>query len=176
MQVAVTTDNAAQDTCGPTSSAIISSSGAGKSTISIPQMKMHVINSGATPPLQVTADVFDLKFTDILPNGSAPSTTGTLEATMDFKQLYILFASLGPTRDAASVCQALSEHYTLSSCMDESCKVKCEPCPNASASDTPTCLTVQATGIGAVQADNLTVTPITSVAATCADSPPPSSM
>jgi hypothetical protein len=174
--IAVTTDNAAQDACGPTSSAMVASSGGGKSTISIQQMKMHVINSGVTPPLQVTADVFNLKFTDVLPNGSTPSTTGKLDATMDFKQLYILFASLGPTRDAASVCQALSDHYTPSSCTDDSCKVKCQPCPNAAAGDTPTCLSVQATGVGAVQADNLAVNPITSVGTNCADSPAPSSM
>ncbi|HTQ08329.1 MAG TPA: hypothetical protein VMI54_30955 [Polyangiaceae bacterium] len=173
--VAVTADNVMQDPCGPTTTAMFSAANSPKSTINIPQMKMHVLNSGATPPLQVTADVFNLTFTDILPNGTTPSTTGSLVATMDFKQLYVLFASLGPTRDAASVCQALSDHYTPSTCTTDDCKVKCETCPNASASDTPTCLTVEADQIGAVEADNLKVSTITTVDPTaCADSTLPS--
>ncbi len=170
--VALPPEQIKQDACGPTTTATVGADG----SVTVPQMKLHVINASQTPPLQVTADVFNLKFSNVFPNGGTTSTSGTLEATMDFKQLYILFASLGPTRDAASVCQALSEHYTLSTCMDDSCKVKCEPCPNASATDTPTCLTVQATDLGAILADDHTVSPITSVGASCADSPAPSSM
>jgi len=165
-------DQIKQDTCGPTTSATVAADG----SVTIPQMKMHVVNASQTPPLQVTADVFNLKFTNVLPNGGTTSTSGMLQATMDFKQLYILFASLGPTRNAGSVCDALSQHYTPSSCTEDSCKVKCEQCPNASASDTPTCLTVQATGLGAILADDHKVSPITSVDASCADSPAPSSM
>jgi hypothetical protein len=175
--VALPPDQIKQDTCGPTTTATVVPGDGAKSTITIPQMKMHVVNAAPqTGPLQVTADVFNLSFTDVLPNGSTPSTTGKLEATMDFKQLYILFASLGPTRTADSVCSALSDHYTPSACMDESCKVKCQPCPNAAAGAAPTCLTVDAEDIGAVVADDHHVNPITSVDASCADSPAPSSM
>jgi hypothetical protein len=175
--VALSPDQIKQDTCGPTTTATVVPGDGAKSTITIPQMKMHVVNTAPmSGPLQVTADVFNLSFTDVLPNGSTPSATGKLQATMDFKQLYILFATLGPTRTADSVCKALSDHYTPSACMDDSCKVSCEPCPNAAAGDVPTCLTVEAEDIGALLADDHKVNPITSVDATCADSPAPTSM
>lgn len=171
--VAVTTDNFAQDSCGLTTELPLSAADYPQSTLSEPHMTMHVVNAGVTPPLQVTADVYNLKFTNVLPNGSTPATMGTLEATMDFKQLYVLFQSLGPTRTADSVCQALSEHYTPHSCPagDATCTVACEPCPNAAAGDAPTCLTVTADHIGAVQADNIKVNTVTTVDPTaCANS------
>lgn len=166
--VAIPPSAVTQDACGPTTTTTFAAT---DKTISIPPMRMHVVNSAVDPHLQVTADVFNLTFTDVMPSGGTTSTTGKMQATMDFKQLYILFASLGATRTPASVCQALSDHYTPASCMDDSCKVKCEMCPNAAAGDDATCLTVQATDLGAVLADNIKVSPITSVDPTaCADS------
>jgi hypothetical protein len=169
----VTPAQAMQEPCGPTTNIPFSAAGYPMGTIGPTQVKLFVRNAGATPPQQITGDVYDLKFTNILPNGSTPSTTGTLEATMDFRQLYILFASLGPTRDKDSVCKAFSDAYTSSECVEESCKVKCGPCPDGQ----PYCLAVKAEGIGAVEAPNLVVTDVTqqSRPATCADSPAPGS-
>jgi hypothetical protein len=167
----VTPANATQDSCGPTSPIAFSGAGYPSSTIGPTHIRMHVLNTTVTPPVQVTGDVYDLKFTDILPNGSTPSTTGTLEATMDFTQLYILFQALGPDRTPASVCTALSQAYTPSSCApgDASCTVACQPCPTADAS--PTCLTVKAEDVGAVEAPNLSVSEVVEASrpATCAD-------
>jgi len=169
----VTPAQAMQEPCGPTTKFPLSASGYPKMTLGPSQLRMFVKNAGATPPLQITADVYDFKFTNILPNGATPSTTGTLEAKMDFRQLYVLFASLGATRTPESVCNALSSNYTSSECMDPSCVVKCEACPNDGA---PYCLAVKAEGVGAVEADNLTVMEVAEPSRpmpACADSPKP---
>lgn len=169
--VAVNPDDATQDACGPTFGASFSGADPQHSLISVPKIKIHVVNTSVSPPIQVTADAYNLTFTDVLPTDGSPSTTGSLEATMDFKQLYVLFAALGPTRSAETVCASLTQAYTPSSCMTDDCKVQCEPCPAESGSTDATCLTVRAEGIGAVQADNLEVQTITSVdPAACADS------
>ena len=169
----VTPAQAVQDPCGPTTPMPFSASGYPMATIALSPLRMFVKNSGAKPPLQITSNVYNLKFTNILPNGSTPSTTGTLEAMMDFRDLYVLFASLSPTRTPDSVCKAFSDQYTSSDCMDDSCKVKCEACPDGQ----PYCLAVKAQGVGAVEAPNLVVTEIAeqSRPATCADSPKPGS-
>ncbi len=170
---AVTVDNAKQDSCGLTTTTTFSAANSPHSTISIPQTNMHVVNAGAMPgPLQVTAPVYNLEFTDILPDGSTPSKTGKLTATMNLGQLAVLFQALGPDRNAQAVCDAFSSAYTPKSCMTDSCKVTCQPCPNAMPGDAPTCLSVEADPrVGAVQADNIKVNPITSVDPTaCADS------
>lgn len=169
----VTPAQAAQEPCGPTVDFPLAASGYPKAILGPKQIRMFVKNNTPTPPLQITADVYDLKFTDILPNGSTPSTTGTLSAKMDFRQLYVLFASLGNTRTPDSVCKALSDAYTPSDCAagDASCTVGCEACPDGK----PYCLSVEAEDIGAVEAANLAVTPVTEQGrpATCADSPAP---
>jgi hypothetical protein len=169
----VTPAQAMQEPCGPTVNFPLAAGGYPKMTLGPTQVRLFVRNNNMpTMPLQITADVYDLKFTDILPNGSAPSTTGVLEAKMDFRQLYVLFASLGSTRTPDSVCSALSSNYTDPSCTDPSCMVKCEACPDGQ----PYCLAVKADyNLGAVEAPNLAVTEVTeqSRPATCADSPKP---
>ena len=169
---AVTADNVAQDSCGLTITEDFSAADAPHSTINVEQTKMHIVNAGAMPaPLQKTADVYNLVCTDILPDGSTPSKTGTLVATMDLGQLAVLFQVLGPTRDGQAVCTAFSQHYTPSTCMTDDCKVTCKPCPNAAPTDMPSCLTVEADHIGAVEADNLELNTVTSQdPVACADS------
>jgi hypothetical protein len=168
----VTPAQAMQEPCGPTFNFPLSAGGYPKMTLGPSQIRMFVRNNTPTPPLQITANVYDLKFTDILPNGSTPSTTGVLEAKMDFGELYVLFASLGSTRTPESVCSALSSNYTSSDCTDPSCVVKCEACPDGR----ELCLTVKADyNVGAVEAPNLMLTEVTEQGrpATCADSPKP---
>lgn len=169
----VTPAQAMQEPCGPTVNFPLAAAGYPKMTLGPSQIRMFVRNNTPTPPLQITADVYDLKFTDILPNGSTPSTTGTLEAKMDFRELYVLFASLGESRTPESVCDALSRAYTPSDCAagDPACTVKCEACPDGG----PYCLSVKAEDIGVEEAPNLTVTEVTEQGrpATCADSPKP---
>lgn len=166
MIVMLTADQTSQDTCGPTTAIPFSSESYPSSTIGPAQIKMHVLNAMAMPaPLQVTGDVYDFKLTDVLPNGSTPSTTGKLEATMDFKQLYILFGALGDSRDWMSVCSALHDAYST-----DTVDVSCQPCPNGGSD--PSCLSVSAEGIGAVEAPSLSVTPVDAATrpASCADS------
>jgi len=164
-----TPDDATQDSCGPTAVIQFSAADYPHSTLALDDARIFLVNP-ATPPVQDTADVYGLRFTDILPNGDAPSKTGKLDATMDFGQLFVLFSSLGPTRTVDSVCAALSRAYTPSTCMDSSCAVTCTTCPTASASDT--CLSVEATEIGALDASNVTITDVTEAdrPSTCADS------
>lgn len=168
-QVAVTLEQAAQDSCGVTTD-IPFAGGTYPHSVIAPSGKisMFVRNDAPTTPLQVTADVYGLKFTDVLPNGATPATTGTLEAMMDFRELYLLFASLGPTRNEDTVCASLMSHYSMP---DAGVVVQCEPCPDGA----PYCLSVKAEQIGAVEAPNLAATEISlsSRAATCADSPKP---
>jgi hypothetical protein len=167
----VTPANATQDSCGPTSQISFSGASYPSSTIGPAHIRMHVLNTAVTPPVQVTADVYDLKFTDILPYDGTTSTTGTLEATLDFRQLYVLFQALGPTRTPASVCRTMIDTYTPSSCApgDASCTVACQPCPTADAS--PTCLTVKAERVGALEALNFSISEVVEASrpATCAD-------
>jgi hypothetical protein len=170
--VTVNPDDATQDACGPTVSASFSGADPQHSLISVPNMKIHVLNTDGSE--QVTADAYNVNFTDVLPNDSSPSTNGSFEVTMDFKQLYVLFDALGPTRSVTSVCAGLSQEYTPSSCTTDDCKVQCEPCPAESGSTDATCLTVRAEGIGAVQADNIEVQTITVVdQSVCRDGTPP---
>lgn len=165
-----TPDNATQESCGPTTVIPFSGADYPHSTLTLDDARLFLLNSGSTPPLQVTGDVYGLNFTDVLPNGDTPSKTGTLDATMDFGQLYLLFGSLGPTRTAESVCDAFSRVYSPSACMDPSCMVTCTACPTASAA--ATCLSIKAEKIGAVEAPNVTITDVTEAdrPATCADS------
>jgi hypothetical protein len=166
---AVTPAQATQDPCGITSE--LSLTGASAAPQASP-ISMFVKNNGPMPALQVTAPVYNLKFTNILPNGNTPSTTGTLEAEMDFRQLYLLFASLGPTRTPDSVCTSLASHYTPMGCMDASCMVGCTACPDGQ----PYCLSVKAEDVGAVLADSVAVSDVSAQsrsATSCADSPKP---
>jgi hypothetical protein len=159
----VTPAQAMQDLCGPTVDIPFSASGHPKMTLGPQQVRMFVKNNNnPMSPLQITADVYDLKFTDILPNGNTPSTTGVLEAKMDFRQLYALFGSLGNTRTPESVCTALVGSYPDG---------MCTACPDGQ----PFCLSVKAEQIGAEEAPNLTVTEVSEQTrpATCADSPAP---
>jgi hypothetical protein len=170
-KVAVTPAQAMQDSCGPTSKIAFSASGYPNATMGPSQVRMLVANDTVTPPLQIVGDVSGLKFTNILPNGSTPSTTGTLDAMMDFRELYVLFQLLGPTRTPDSVCASFASAYTSSDCMDPSCQVKCQACPDGQ----PYCLSVKAEGIGAVDASSVSVTEIAEAGrpASCADSPKP---
>lgn len=159
----VTPAQAAEEPCGPTVKFPLSASGYPKMTLGPSQVRLFVRNNAPDPPLQITADVYDLKFTDILPNGSTPSTTGTLEAKMDFRQLYVLFASLSNSRTPDSVCTALASAYPNGG--------MCTACPDGA----PYCLSVEAEDIGAVEAPNLTITEVAEQGrpATCDDSPKP---
>jgi hypothetical protein len=173
-KVPVTPAQATQEPCGPTTQIPFSGSAYPNGTISADTLRVFIKNDTVTPPLQVTGNVYNLKLTNVLPNGSTTSTTGTLEATMDFQDLYLLFQSLGPGRTPQSVCSAFSSNYTPSDCAmgDPSCTVSCQPCPGTGS---PTCLTVKATEIGAVEASSLVVTDVVEASrpATCADSPKP---
>ncbi len=167
--VPVTPVQAMQDPCGVTTDVPFSASGYPNATINEDHTKLFVKN--AAKGLQTTADVYGLKFTNILPNGNTPSTTGTLDASMDFQELYVLFAALGPGRTADTVCANVKSAYTPTNCMDPSCTVQCTACPGGA----PYCLSVEAQGVGAVEAPNLVVNEITEAnrPSTCADSPPP---
>jgi hypothetical protein len=153
-----TPEDATQDSCGPTTVIPFSGADYPHSTLALDDARLFLVNP-TPPPLQVTADVYGLKFTDVLPNGDTPSKTGTLAATMDFGQIIVLFRALGPTRDPAGGCTAFNEHYM----------VNCDVC---SAGGSPYCLNVEAEGIGALQVPNLVVTDVTEAErpATCADS------
>jgi hypothetical protein len=168
--VPVTPAQAMQDPCGVTTDVPFSASAYPNATINEDHSKLFVKNAGKA--LQATADVYGLKFTNILPNGTTPSTTGTLDASMDFRELYVLFGALGPGRTPDSVCANVKSAYTPSSCTDPSCTVQCQACPDGQ----PYCLSVEALGVGAVEAPNLVVNQITETsrsASACADSPKP---
>jgi hypothetical protein len=164
-----TPEDAVQDTCGPTTVIPFSGADYPHSVLAVDDNRLFLLDP-VTPPLQVTADVYGLTFTDVLPTGDTPSTTGTLAATMDFEQIVVLFGALGPTRTAESVCQVLYDEYTPSSCTDPSCEVRCTACPTAP--DSQTCLGIQAEDLGALQAPNVSIVDVTEAdrSATCADS------
>ncbi|HTQ08328.1 MAG TPA: hypothetical protein VMI54_30950 [Polyangiaceae bacterium] len=165
----ISAENATQDLCSPTTKLTLDASGSA-SAIGPAQIRMHVTNQTAQPsPLQVTGDVFGLKLTNILPNGDA-KPSGTLDATMNFGQLAVLFSALGPSRDADSVCTAFASAYTPSSCMDPSCRVTCQPCPDDPTK--PYCVSVEASPVVAVEAPNLSLTEVdeNDRPASCADS------
>lgn len=167
-QTEATPADAVQDLCTPTPAVGFSHEGSASSEIAPSVMRVHIANANATPPVQVTGNVYDLKLTNVLPNGSTPATGGTFEATMDFRELYPLFTQLlTPTPD--NVCSTLHDNYTSPTCMDPSCEVSCQPCPTADAA--PYCLTVKAEGVGAVEAPGLTLTPVDEATrpSTCAD-------
>jgi len=158
-------EEAVQDTCGPTQTVPVSASGEIKPDL----VRMHVLNTSPDPHVQTTGDVFGFTLNGILPSGGTPSTSGTLQATMDFRQLYVLFASLGETRTPQSVCDTLKGQYTPSTCVDDpSCVVQCTPCPNDGAAF---CLSVTAEGIGAVEAPNFSIVDVPDAGrpASCAD-------
>jgi hypothetical protein len=164
-----TPEDAVQDACGP--SVVVPFSGADypRSTIALDDVRLFFLNP-ANPPLQVTADVYGLKFTDVLPNGDTPSTSGTLDATMDFDQIYVLLGLLGPGRTPDSACTTFHDHYTRSGCMDASCMVGCGACPAPSTSSH--CLSIQGQDLGALEAPSVTLTDVTEAGrpASCADS------
>ncbi len=164
-----TPEDAVLDSCGPTTTIPFSGADYPHSTLAVDDVRLFFLNQ-TTPPLQVTADVYGLKFTDVLPNGDTQSKTGKLDATMDFQQIVVLLGLLGPTRDAAQACQTFHDHYTRSGCVDASCMVGCGACPTASAS--PTCLSIEADDVGAVEAPSIAVTDVTEAdrPASCADS------
>jgi hypothetical protein len=164
-----TPEDAVLDTCGPTTTIPFSGADYPHSTFGVDDVRLFFLNP-TTPPLQVTADVYGLKFTDVLPNGGTPSKTGTLDATMDFQQIVVLLGLLGPGRTAAQACQTFHDHYTRTGCTDASCMVGCTACPTASASET--CLSIEAQDVGAVEAPSIMVTDVTEADRpdTCADS------
>ena len=161
--------DAVQDSCGPTTVVPFSAANYPHSTLAVDDARLFLLNP-IDPPLQVTADVYGLKFTDVLPNGDTPSKSGTLDATMDFTQIIVLFSALSSARTPESGCQAFHDHYTPMACMDASCMVNCTACPTASASTT--CLSIEATPIGAVEAPSVNITDVTEASrpATCVDS------
>jgi len=149
-------EDAVQDMCGPTQELSLSPSG----EMTPDLVRMHVLNTAPDTPVQTTGDVFGFKLSGVLPNGDTPSTTGTLDATMDFRQLYVLFDSLGGSRTPQIVCDTLSGQYTTDACKqsgDPSCVVACTPCPN---DGEPLCLSVKAEDIGAIEAPNFTITEV----------------
>jgi len=164
-QFDATPETAEQDVCGPTEQVALTADG----QIGPTALRVHVRNdSDPVMPVQVTAAIYELKLNDVLPVGSTVSTAGTLEATLDLRGLYPLFTALGPSRTPASICESLRVQYTSVSCLEDSCAVKCGPCPTDAE---PYCLTVRAEGLGAVEAPDLELVPIEagSVPSSCAD-------
>lgn len=167
VEIMVPADQAVQDLCSPTAKLSLDGAEQGNG-IGPASVRMHFANDLASPALQVTGDVFDLTLTDVLPTGDATSS-GTLEATMDLRQLYVLFSALGPTRTAESICTAYGIEYTPAGCTEPGCMALCQPCPDDGA---PYCLTVKAEGVTAVEAPNLSLTEVdeNSRPTSCADS------
>jgi hypothetical protein len=161
--------DAKQELCGPTTNVTLGGTSP-KSEIAPPLLNLFVANNMSDTPVQTTGKVFDFKLEDVLPGGGA---AGTLEATMDFNDLYVLFTALGNSRTADSVCAELKKQYTPDSCMDDTCTVQCLPCPSGGSA---TCLTVKADGLTAVEAPGVDIVdvPVEGRPASCASSPPPS--
>jgi hypothetical protein len=163
----VTASEATQDLCTPTSQLPVTQRGL---TLFGPaSMRWHLTNGPGDASVQVTQNVYDLELEDVLPSDGMTSTSGALNVTLDFRQFYLLAAALGPTRTPDSMCAAFAAEYTSSDCLSDSCVVACEACPTDGA---PYCLTVHATGIGAIEAPNLPFTEIDEASrpASCADS------
>src|SRR5690606_37744664 len=103
-------------------------------------------------PIAVETKVYDFTLHNVLP-GAMPAGEGTLSAIMDAREVYPLFVSLGPDRDADQACNFVAmEDWGM-----------CEPCPTDSQ---PYCLSLDAVYLEAEVTD-LQLQPVSSVPASC---------
>jgi hypothetical protein len=159
-------EEAQQDPCGPTTSFELEGS---DNLLSIELVRLFTLNQVAAPPLQVTSNVYGVRLENVLPEAGAPATSGTLEATLDLSQLYVLFEALGASRTPDAICYEAKAQWTPDSCMSADCAFQCEPCPGTGE---PYCITVTADSLGAVPAPSLDIVEIdeSSRPSSCADS------
>lgn len=149
-----TPENAVQDVCSPTSSFDFTASYP-KMQLGPLAMRVHILNpaeNSGEDNVQETGDVYNLTMTDVLPNGSTPSTTGVFTATMDFTQLAPLFTALGGGANKDAVCEELGKAY------GDYPGGMCAACPTSEAQ--PYCLTIQGEQVGAVEAPNVALVPV----------------
>jgi hypothetical protein len=139
----------AQDTCNET--AVIDATANPPSNVIGPSaFTVHLEHH--REPIAVRGVIHDLVLTDVLPNGNRISEEGTLEGTMDFRELYHLFDLIEePT--PARVCDVLAMNYA---------GVECIGCPDGE----PFCLRVKAIGLGAVPTD-MVIEPIETTDPSC---------
>lgn len=145
----------AQDTC--TKTAVLDATASPPSSVIGPsEFAIHIQHTDE--PIAVNGVIHGLTLTDVLPNGGAISEIGTLEGMMDFRQIYHLF-TLIENATPESVCTVLEDTY----------EVPCTACPG---DEEPFCLTIKATGIGAVPTD-MVIEPVDTVEPSCEMIPPP---
>jgi hypothetical protein len=144
-----------QDTC--TETAVLNATGSPPSAVVGPS-KFAVHLEDVDDGIAVSGVIHDLTLTDVFPNGKAISEIGTLQGMMDFRHIYPLFTLI---EDATPerVCEVLLGELD----------VACEPCPD---DGEPFCLTVKATGIGAVPTD-MVIEPIETTDPSCVMIPEP---
>jgi len=124
-----------QQTRNPTSTvkAVSKSGGFELGPVDVPVYVENVDEETGEGP-KVIAPIYDLKMTNVLPNGSTPATAGTFVGTMDFRAIYCLFTLImSPSADA--VCNTMASEI----------QVQCVPCRDSQ----PYCLTVTAQEVGA---------------------------
>ena len=138
-----------QDTCNKT--VVLDATATPPSTVIGPsEFTVHLKHH--KEPIQVHGVIHDLVLTDVLPNGNRISEEGTLEGTMDFRELYYLF-DLIEDATPQRVCDVLAMSYE---------GVECTACPDGE----PLCLRVKATGLGAVPTD-MVIEPIETTDPSC---------
>ena len=144
----------AQDTC--TKTRVLDATASPPSAVIGPsEFTIHLedVDEG----IAVHGVIHDLTLTNVLPNGDVISEEGTLEGMMDFRELYHLF-TLIENATPESVCSVLFDTY----------EVPCSACPG---DDEPFCLTIKATGIGAVPTD-MVIEPVETTDPSCVMLPP----
>jgi hypothetical protein len=159
-----TATSAVQDACGPTVQDLpFSEASYPSSQIGPTSLRVHLVHAcanpdaGATcPTVQVLGTVYDLTLKNVLP-GASGTAMGELTATMDLREIAPLFTQLGTNPTGDTVCNALASLMPGTSCT---------ACPTDQAAY---CLTLSATHISAVLADDLGVTPVVeaNIASSC---------
>jgi hypothetical protein len=138
-----------QDTCTKTSSFAATASPP-SATIGASEFTVHLEDED--DGIALNGIIYNLTLTDVLPDGDVISEEGTLEGTMDFRNIYQLFTLIDdPTPER--VCSVLLEELA----------VECVACPT---DGEPFCLTVKASRIGAVPTD-MVIEPIETTDPSC---------
>lgn len=163
-----TSDDASQDMCTPTSYTALDASNYPKSEIGPLDVRAHLVSGSDAGATQVTATLYGLHLTNVLPGDDQIS--GSIETTVDMRELYVLFPALGSTRTPESVCNSFAANYSPADCSTADCMHKCEPCP---ADGKPYCLTLKADSVSA-QATTASVVELAGSdrSRSCADSKP----
>lgn len=113
-------------------------------------MEAQLTSTAGGTTMTVTANIYDLTFTDVLPVDGEPAEDGQLTATMDVREIAPLFTLLPEEmRTPENVCMGLEMSFDA----------PCEPCSYDGGDDEPFCLNMVAMGLGAEEADDVEVTP-----------------